>query len=430
MFTVVGNFKTTYTSRMMKVKALVSFFLGFSLPFWGFSQKIATLAVELPAISNFAQPTSVNLTGLTALPDSVLRLVEVTGGALTEVPFQVDPMNDRTLHWLIPPAQDKGLVRTYELHQATPKKDVGSLQLDQTDKALIVRKNGKDLWQYNFATVYPPEGVDSAYARSGFVHPMWSPGGKALTRIQPEDHYHHYGLWNPWTRAVFKGETIDFWNLAEKQGTVRFANFVTRSEGPVFAGYRVLHEHLVLQNRPNPEVAMTEVQGARIFALDDSETYYLADISILLNPAATPVTLKEYRYGSLGWRTTEKWNNQNSEVITSEGLNRKTADGSLARWCIVQGEIDDAYASVVMMSSPANYNHPEPLRIWPEDMYGRGDMYANFAPTKNRDWHLEPGKSYVLNYRFLVSSKKISPEEAEAAWKQFGLPPKITIKKE
>jgi hypothetical protein len=175
---------------------------------------------------------------------------------------------------------------------------------------------------------------------------------------------------------------------------------------------------------------MTEVQGTRIFALEKDNDYYLADINIVLN--TTPdegVVLEEYRYGSLGWRTTEKWDRYNSEVITSEGLDRKSADGSLARWCIVQGELDEDYGAVVMMSYPSNFNHPEPLRVWPEDMYDRGDMYANFVPTKNMDWHLEAGKSYQLNYRFLVSSKKISSEDAEAAWVQFAHKPKITITK-
>lgn len=416
---------------MNKIKPLLGLILGFSLPISGMAQKLATVEIALPAVSDYAYPVSLHLNTVTHLPDSVLTLVEVSGSERIEIPFQMDPMKDRTLHWLISPEATKGINRRYELHRKTATNHSGSLGLMETEKALIIRKKDKDLWQYNFGMAFPPERVDSAYARSGFVHPMWSPGGKALTRIQPPDHYHHYGLWNPWTRAAYKGETIDFWNLAEKQGTVQFANFVTKSEGPVFAGYRVLHEHLVLQNRDTPEVAMTEVQGTRIYALDEDETYYLADISILLNPAgAHPVTLKEYRYGSLGWRATEKWNRENSEVITSEGLNRKEADGSLARWCIVQGAIDSDYASVVMMSAPSNYNHPEPLRIWPEDIYDRGDMYANFVPTKNMDWHLEAGKNYVLNYRFLVSSKKISPEAAEAAWKQFASPPKMTIIKE
>lgn len=416
---------------MNKIKLLLGVFLGFSLPISGMAQKLATVKIALPAISNYAYPVSLHLNTVTHLPDSVLTLLEVSGGERIETPFQMDPMKERTLHWLVSPETDKGMTRIYEIHQKKATQNTGSLSLKQTEKALVIRKNEEDLWQYNFGMAYPPEGVDSAYARSGFVHPMWSPSGKSLTRIQPPDHYHHYGLWNPWTRAEYKGETIDFWNLAEKQGTVRFANFVTKSEGPVFAGYRVLHEHLVLQNRETPEVAMTEVQATRIYALDEDESYYLADISILLNPSGKdPVTLKEYRYGSLGWRATEKWNRDNSEVITSEGLNRREADGSLARWCIVQGAIDSDYASVVMMSSPTNYNHPEPLRIWPEDIYDRGDMYANFAPTKNMDWHLEAGKNYVLNYRFLVSSKKISPEAAEAAWKQFASSPKMTIIKE
>ena len=29
-------------------------------------------------------------------------------------------------------------------------------------------------------------------------------------------------------------------------------------------------------------------------------------------------------------------------------------------------------------------------------------MFANFAPTKDKDWLLEPGKIYVLKYRLVV----------------------------
>ena len=140
-----------------------------------------------------------------------------------------------------------------------------------------------------------------------------------------------------------------------------------------------------------------------------------------------PVTLKEYRYGGLGWRATEKWHKDNSETITSEGKNRKESDGSLARWCIVQGELDENYASVLMMSFPTNYNHPEPLRIWPVDIYDRGDVFANFSPTKDKDWQLEPGKNYQLKYRFYVSDTKIAPEEAEKLWQQFAYPPEVLV---
>lgn len=415
---------------MIKNRNLIGLFLCFLFPFSGIAQKIATISLDEVVTSNFGYPVSLDLLPITDLPDSLLSLVDITSGEAVAVSFQIDNLNGRKIYWMISPIENQSS-RTFELWKK-PNKDIGVdfLSLKATESALVIMKNGTDLWQYNQGMAYPPDGADEAYARSGFVHPMRTPEGNSLTRIQPPDHYHHYGLWNPWTRVSYKNELIDFWNLKEKQGTVRFANFISRTSGPVYADYKALHEHVVLKDREVPEIAMTEVQGTRVFALEDNNDYYLADISILLNTTPqAPVILKEYRYGSLGWRTTEKWDRYNSEVITSEGLNRKTADGSLARWCIVQGELDDKYGSVVMMSYPANYNHPEPLRIWPEDMYDRGDMYANFAPTKNMDWYLAPGKSYQLNYRFLISSKKISPEEAEAAWIQFANKPKITIEK-
>ena len=63
------------------------------------------------------------------------------------------------------------------------------------------------------------------------------------------------------------------------------------------------------------------------------------------------------------------------------GEDAKRTDGSKARWCIVQGEIDKEYAGVVMMSFPTNYNFPEPFRIWPENQYNRGHV-CKFLPDK------------------------------------------------
>jgi hypothetical protein len=404
--------------------SFVTIHTGF--PVW--AQRLATLEVDLNESPTFAYPISVDLDQITHLADSSLQLMEIVNGQTKSIPFQIYKQSGRKIYWMISSSQSQNNKRIFALYQNKSTNNLSLLSVAMDDVAIYIRKGGKDLWQYNHAVAYPPAGVDSAYARSGFIHPMWSPTGKKLTRIQPPDHYHHYGLWNPWTSAEFEGQTIDFWNLKERQGTVRYANTHEKIHGSVFAGYKVLHEHVVLKDREKPKVAMVETQGTNIFATPDEDGFYLADISISLNTATdSAVLLKEYRYGSLGWRTTEKWDRYNSEVITSEGKNRVEADGSLATWCIVQGEIDDDYAAVIMMSSPTNYNHPEPLRIWPENQYDRGDMYANFAPTKNMDWNIEPGKNYVLNYRFLVSSKKLTAEDAEKAWQNYANPPKVKI---
>lgn len=173
---------------------------------------------------------------------------------------------------------------------------------------------------------------------------------------------------------------------------------------------------------------LNELQTVRVYASDNPSAYYLFDITIQLHCATPePVLLLAYRYGGLGWRATPDWNKDNSEVLTSEGKTRKDADGSKARWCIVQGAVGGDYAGAVMLSHPANYNFPEPLRIWPDNMNGRGDMYANFSPTKDIDWPLSPGNEYTLHYRWLVFNGHLDKEKAESAWQYFANPPAVTV---
>jgi hypothetical protein len=294
------------------------------------------------------------------------------------------------------------------------------LTVQQQDGALTIRSGNNNLLRYQFGMVYPPKGVDSAFKRNGFIHPLWTPHGQVLTRIQPPDHYHHYGIWNPWTHVLYKNDTVDFWNIGGKKGTVRFAGFDAVNKGPVTAGFDAKHDHVVLKKDGSEEVALKEIQSVRIYQPEPGSDYYITDIDIKMKCATNnPVKLLEYRYGGLGWRTTEVWDRNNSEVITSEGKSRKDADGSKATWCIVQGALGNDYGGVLMMSHPANYNHPEPLRIWPENQYNRGDMFANFSPTKDKDWLLEPGKTYTLKYRLLVFNGKLTKEKAAEAWQQF-----------
>ena len=103
------------------------------------------------------------------------------------------------------------------------------VEMVKNNGALTFRAGNKNLLSYQYQLVYPPAGQDTNYKRSGFIHPVWTPHGQILTRIQPPDHYHHYGIWNPWTHTVFEKDTVDFWNLKGRQGTVRFAKFISQT---------------------------------------------------------------------------------------------------------------------------------------------------------------------------------------------------------
>lgn len=394
----------------------------------GLAQKIAVLeaALSTPA-QGLDVPVSTNLDAITFLPDSVITLVEIQGNKRTPVAFQIEQGHSRILHWIIKP-RDNVKNYYYELVKGTSTQEVSIVRAVEKDGSMTLQRGDKNLLRYQFETVYPPAGVDESYKRSGFIHPLWSPHGQVLTRIQPPDHYHHYGIWNPWTHVLFEGDTIDFWNLNAKKGTVRFAHFTSRTEGPVYGEYQALHDHVVFKKEGKEKTALHEVQSVRVYQ-SQNQNYYIADFTIAMNCASpSDVLLLEYRYGGFGWRTTEQWNKDNSEVISSEGKTRKDADGTTARWCIVQGAIDNDYAGAVMMSFPTNYNHPEPLRIWPENMYNRGDMFANFSPTKNKDWLLKSGRDYVLKYRLIVFNGHFTKEKAESAWRYFSTPPTINVK--
>jgi len=396
------------------------------------AQKIATLTVNLDKpTAGITVPVHVNLDGITALPDSSISLVEVKGAARKIIPYQIENKGQRVMFWLVEQANGAPVKRIYELVKGSPLKIRNHITLAKDSGYLNISANNKNLLRYNFKTVYPPAGVDTVFKRSGFIHPLWSPKGQRLTRIGAPDHYHHFGLWDPWTHTYFEGDTVDFWNLKSHQGTVRFSNFTSITDGNVFGDFQALQQHIAFK-RNGPEkgtekLALNELQSVRVYQPQAKQDYYIMDITIQLNCADSPIKLLAYRYGGLGWRATEKWDGKNSMMLTSEGKDRDHTDNTNARWVIVQGAIDDEYAGAVMMSNPPNYNYPEPLRVWNSATNKRGDVYANFSPTKDKDWPLFPGNDYVLKYRFVVFNGHFDKEKAEAAWHYFAHPAVVVI---
>jgi hypothetical protein len=268
----------------------------------------------------------------------------------------------------------------------------------------------------------PPPGVDPVYKRSAYIHPLYSPGGEILTRIQPPDHWHHYGIWNPWTRTHFGEYKVDFWNLAEKQGTVRFAEYLEKIQGENQAGFRVRQEHIYYREDGSEGVAMNEVWKVTVKNLPGQA--YMVDLQTTLStPLETGITLEAYRYGGgLGYRATGKWNPSNATVLTSEGKTWADADASHARWVIIEGEskVAEGRSGILFLSHPDNRAHPEPMRMWPPDSNeGKENVFFEFCPIRHQEWVLEPGKEYVLLYRMVVFDGTITTQTAEQYWNNF-----------
>jgi hypothetical protein len=402
---------------------------------------ICHLTVSAGDIDRNDPVASVPLDEITFIPDSNLVLYEITGKEKIKTDIQLGiTAKGRYMHWILPGNIQKGAIRHYDLEMKKSNSAINESDVSQTDYnnntfiSVIFQnggyefiRKGKKVLKYNTEVVEPPEGVDSSYRRSGFINPLYSPDQTILTRIPDpgSDHLHHYGLWNAWKKVKFRGDEIDFFAPQFGQGTVRHVGVVSINEGPVFSSLQVLREHITWQNTERETIAMSDLMDIKVY--NTNKDYYLIDIAYKYNPVE-PFLIKEYRYAGFSFRATDLWTKENTTFFTSEGLNRDQADGERSRWCVVTGETSDGRSSIQFMSHPVNYNHPEPMRIWPSSYPYIGRVFINYNPVRNTDWLLLPRNSYLLRYRLIITKGSVNEIEAEKVWKEFSNPVTVTWK--
>jgi len=376
---------------------------------------------------DYARENSVVKVALKKAPKAPV-LVETTGGTATPVDCQV--VGDGGNFWLyfkLTGSTPAGTVRTYALSEGSEAAPAARMSVADDGNDLTLKSGSKEILSYNYAVTPAPEGVRQVYARSGYIHPAKTPSGFVYTNIQPQDHRHHYGIWNPWTRVEYDGAVYDLWNLGDSLGTVRAKDIDDIYQGSVLSGFNAALDHVAFT--PEGEKTIIEEEW-KIRAYDTGEGF-LWDFESVLEPCTDlPVTIQAYRYQGFSCRATAYWTKENCSMMTSEGLTRPDIDGSTARWIYVNGASgEESTAGFMFMATPDNYNSPEPLRIWNESQNGgRGDVYVNFCPTKTKDWTLEPGNVYNLRYRVMAYDGEMTPERAESLWTDFVYPPVVTVK--
>ncbi|MCD6596391.1 MAG: PmoA family protein [Bacteroidales bacterium] len=406
------------------------FFLGF-FPFFLFSQEVASFSVSAGGHEQLDCPVYFAPDQINDLSDrSSLHLFEIVKSGLQEVNFQFENESSNGFWFILDGKTPKNTQRHFLLRTEKKIKAVSLMQVEQSKDALVLMKNEQRILKYQKQTIMPPKGVDPIYGKSGFIHPLWSPGGEVLTRIQPPDHYHHYGIWGPWTKTHIDEREVDFWNLAKAQGTVKYEDLLAVSEGPVFCGISVhqLHVDFGQKGKNEKQVALNEELSVRAWSL--GENAWLIDYtSTQSSPLKNGILLDAYRYGGgIGFRATEKWKKDNCTVLTSEGKTRENADGTTARWCRLEGESIAGRSGVLFMDNPENKEYPQPMRVWPLDSNNkRGDLFFEFCPIRHNSWKMGKGKDYQLKYRLYVFDGDISALEAESIWQGFAHPPKVTM---
>ncbi len=398
----------------------------------GQSKTVAEFAVHAGRYDRVDVPVTATLRGVPLyLASGRLQLYEITNGLDVPVVSQLDPGDPGQMSWILRGETHAGQVRNFELRA------VGSEAMDANEgRVVVVEDDGgsvririgeRSVLTYRYAIQPVPEGVDPIFSRGGFIHPLYSPGGEVLTQIQPPDHYHHYGLWNPWTRTRYEGREVDFWNLAKGQGTVRPQQVLESTAGPLSGGFRASLNHVTFGPDSTESLALKEEWDVRVWNVDPESRIWLIDFVSKLNPHE-PLTIEAYRYQGFSLRATEKWGDATATLLTSEGLDKSNGNATRARWLDVNGVsvVPEGSSGVLLMTHPGNYNYPEHLRVWPTgDNGGENNVFININPAQDRDWELLPGNSYALRYRMLVYDGKLDPANAERFWRDFAEPPDV-----
>jgi Methane oxygenase PmoA len=277
-----------------------------------------------------------------------------------------------------------------------------------------IQRGDMTVLEYHKTEIAVPAGVDPAFRRSGFIHPLNTPAGEPITGIQPEDHYHHLGLWHAWVKARHGEDNPDFWNLKEKTGRVRYAK--TRSLDD--DGFTVEQEHVAYKGADRIETVVLREEltiGVRFEEGRHIIRYQVAQTNV----TDTPLELPAYRYGGcFAYRARLDWNHTNSEVLTSEGLDRSNSHATRARWVRFSGPTAQGSASLAVLFAPDNHDFPQRIRTWPADTH-HGAIFFNVAPTQESDWSIPPGETIRMAYTLIVTDDVPAAEAVEAWWQEM-----------
>ena len=403
--------------------------------------------VEADGVARQNTIVSFDITSYSPTPAGTQLVVKTAEGKICPSQTEWCPAtHTATLYWRIDGVMAADESRLFVIETVTASVVAPVMNIDK-DKFgnLVLKMANRDVLQYNTTPPPLPGYIDPVFRRNGFIHPAWSPAGNVLTNLSPTDHFHHYGIWNPWTSVEYGGQHYDLWNVGDKTGTVRFDSLFSAASGTLYADILVRHRHIIYEPQQEQvtnhvwgvirftpkleKIIMDELQDIRVWNVEEGA--FLWDLNFSLFPSTDiPVILKAYRYAGFGWRATPDWTKENCEMMTSEGKTRQQIDGTNARWIYVTGISPKGKSGILFMASPKNHNFPEPLRIWDANQNGgRGDAFINFAPTKNEDWILEPQQRYDFRYRMFVFDGDLTPAKAEAIWQDYATPVKVSVVK-
>ena len=282
--------------------------------------------------------------------------------------------------------------------------------------------DGKPVFSLQTVAASPPRpDVPAKFQRGGYLHPILTPLGQAITDDYPTNHLHHHGIWSAWTKTEFQGRHPDFWNMGDQKGKVDIRELSALWQGPVDAGFETQLTYTDLTGT-SPTAVLEEQWTVRVYAIRTGtdrarRVFDLESHQKLLTDA--PLLLPKYHYGGVGFRGLEQWNGKgNWKVLTASGeTDREKANFTKSPWCYVGGAVaGGGQGGIAILCHPTNFRAPQPMRVHPTE------PFFNYAPQQDGDMSLQPAQTYVARYRYVVFDGEPDRAEIQRWWEDYADP--------
>lgn len=378
-----------------------------------------TVTVDAGAFERRGTVVSVTIPGLKQASG-----VYLNDGERPTIPAQ--PGADGEIAFVLPHMK-AGEQRTYTVNAGTPVNAVPpkpDVEARRDGTVVRITASGRPVFTYQAEPgELPRADIKPIVKRGGYIHPVYTPEGRAITDDYPADHAHHHGIWWAWTRTVYDGRQPDFWNMGDGTGRVDFESLDATWSGRVHGGLTATTRFTDVTGGRS-EIVLKDRWDVRVYAADAGARFFVFDITSTQNIVGDkPLVLPEYRYGGLGVRGHIQWNGQGDKTVflTSEGKTRADGNGTPARWTHMGGSIDGRPAGIAILDHPSNFRHPQPTRLNPDN------PFFNYAPSVAGEWRIEPGAPYVSRYRFVTYEGEADRALLERLWNDYATPPVMTV---
>ena len=293
---------------------------------------------------------------------------------------------------------DTLLANTQRIFQLTPvygSMSSSKVQTARSGNTIVVSIEEKPFFNYRGDPGLPHPDRPAHYTGSGFIHPLYSPGGKILTDGFPAGHAHQNGIFSAWTRAIYKGDTVDFWNRQQLRGKVEHLRVDTVLQGLVATQVQTTGRFVSLKHGD----ILHETRTVTVYPFGDA---FVLDMELVQKNITTDTLfIPQYHYGGFALRGSRTWNpddvqhfSQHWNLLTSTGIQGPAANDTHAEWVSIWGDTGEGVAGVAVFSHPDNFRHPQAIRVHPSM------PYWCFCPCIDGPFFIAPDQPFIARYRY------------------------------